>query len=209
LSDENLPQLLFSFATPQFLPSPRVCPRKLANLRYQLNICSDYFYELCTEGIDPFKAREICSNRRSVLREKLAILDVPTKQETNKALKAASKELKHVFGILGINAKTFVFLVNETHLKTIQDIIDYDPSELYRLADVPGIQREFLYELVYWFDWFDHFYHTRQREPQLLREFSKPMWTTFKRNDTRYNEPDDGRRRQPPRQCKKLNGQNR
>ena len=60
--------------------------------------------------------------------------------------------MKHVIGILGINAKMLIFLVEQMGFKTIDIIIAYGLQAIKKIAEEPGIHEGFIYSLEYWFD---------------------------------------------------------
>lgn len=165
-----------------------------------------YWTELRKKGGSKKQADNSVAGKVEQIQRRIVELQVPSKQEVDKALVKASPEVQHVFQILGVNTKTFVLLVLEAHFETIQDIVQYGVNHLWKLT-LKGIRQSFVERLMYFFEWLERFESSNDRTANLLEDFSKEVFKEFEKTDPRASDAIPFRREQPKRSCKNVRDQ--
>lgn len=125
---------------------------------------------------------------------------VPTSQASMKeVLIAASKEMKHVFGVIGVTRQDFACVVLHYNMRNIEMLVNpigarnFSP-EIFRQIDESLCNR-----ISIFCKWYSRFAVRNQRLPNLLEEFGKGVWCKA----TMSAGPILERRVQPLRKCKR------
>jgi hypothetical protein len=105
---------------------------------------------------------------------RLLELEVPSHSQIMSAVSVSSRDVQHVFKVLGFTFKTFVMFVEEHRLSTIEHIV-YN-RETVEAIDTPGIPEESVLKLVTFIDWHDDFLEEHNRVPEVQMDFNKTSW---------------------------------
>lgn len=120
--------------------------------------------------------RKTIACRSEKLKHRMLEGHMPSIQESRRALKKATAEVKYVFGTLGFCPKTFVILVIDVGFVTVEDIMSsfIYLDEIDEHWNVPSGTGETLYKFA---DWYKQFEEDHQQKPLVIQtDFNEIVW---------------------------------
>ena len=137
---------------------------------------AEYRQELVQSGRTTEIIDSIIRNTVKELKYDLKDLVYPCYTDIKYAMESASSEIKHVFGVMGLTARTFCRLVNWWGFHTVHDLIDY--NERWNVQGLPlsSGSKEKLHTFLRWYECYRVEF---RRAPVFEVEFTKEVWMEF------------------------------
>ena len=127
-------------------------------------------------GWTPEIADHMIKNTVKELKYDLKDLVYPCYTNIKNAMESASSDIKHVFGVIGLLARTFCRLVNSWGIHTVQELINYNERADVQFLPISSGSKEKLHTFLRWNECFRV---EIGRAPVFEFEFTKKVWMEF------------------------------
>jgi hypothetical protein len=156
--------------------------KKYGELRSQMTYTKSgrYRNSLLQKGWEMPFAKYLVKQRIEHLEAQLFVYKKPSSKSRYKALKASSREVKYVFGVLRFPATTFILLVNKYGVTRLDLILNF--GDRYTIDDIPEeeISESCKKKLNAFIEWFWEFTSNHHRYPEILTDdFNEHEWWRY------------------------------
>ena len=134
--------------------------------------------KLLDEGSRVEEVDWIIKNKVRELKREIRAMKCPSVRTIIYAIERASAEIKYIFGVMGLTARTFCHLVIDLDISSIFCLRTYWDSRMETL-DMPTTPFGAQCKLHCFLTWYDNFLHFKGHVPVVENDFTKEVWLQY------------------------------